>query len=203
MNENAFVGMKVSLFHGNIKYKKLLCTVNPPCPFFGDFVVLPFSCLSFWFSMGPLGSGRCTWGAFEGLCQELEWSLYKLAFNATPVSPCAIIGKPVSSLLWSIGLQSRLLPARRGAYKDLLGGCDAPFQSGSWIRPPPPPPATHTLTTETETACNLKAARLQWQRTGQTQESDTPAFSGITAELSWWTERGGKMSQHSLSLSLV
>lgn len=122
--------------------------LNPhtsPSSFFTDFVLFPFPCLPFWFSMGPLGSGRCTWGTFEGLCQELEWSLYKLAFNAAPVSPCAIIGKPVSSLLWSIALLSWLRPSRRGAYKDLLGGCDAPFQSGSWIRPPSPT-SCHTRT---------------------------------------------------------
>lgn len=108
-----------------------------PLPSFCDFILFPSPFLPFWFFTGPLGSGRCTWGAFEGLCQELEWSLYELAFNAAPVSPRAIIEKPVSSLLWSIALQSCLLPARRGAYKDLLGGCDAPFQSRSWIAPLP------------------------------------------------------------------
>lgn len=150
---------------GNASY-----TLSPhpsPLVFFRDSVLYPSPCLPLWFSMGPLSSGRCTWGVMKGLCQELEWSLYGLAFNVPPVPPCAIIGKPLSSLLWSTALRSWLLPARRGAYKDLLGGCDAPFQSGSWIRTNPPHLLrhAHTLSTETETACNFKAARLQWQRT--------------------------------------
>lgn len=91
-------------------------TLSPhlsPLAIFRDFVLFPFPCLPLWFSTSPLGSGRCTWGAMDGLCQELEWSLYRLAFNAPPVSPCAIIGKPLSSLLWSTALRSWLLPSRR------------------------------------------------------------------------------------------
>lgn len=53
-----------------------------PLVFFSDF---PSTCLPLWFLMGPLGSSRCIWGAIEGLCQEFEWSLYRLAFNVPPV----------------------------------------------------------------------------------------------------------------------
>lgn len=137
------------------KGRSLLLAMPSPLALFRDFVLFPSPCLPLWFSIGPLGSGRCTWGATDGLCQELEWSLYRLAFNVPPVPPCAIIGKPLSSLLWSTAFQSWLLPARQGAHKDLLGGCDAPFQSGSWIRAPlnHPPPASHAHTHHRDRNC--------------------------------------------------
>lgn len=49
-------------------------------------------------------------GGYGGSCQKLKWCLYGLTFNAPPVSPSAVIGKPLSSLLWSIALRSWLLP---------------------------------------------------------------------------------------------
>lgn len=60
---------------------------------FRDSALIPSPCLPLWSSTRPLSSGRCTWGAMYELCQELEWSLYRLAFNVPPVSSCAIVRK--------------------------------------------------------------------------------------------------------------
>lgn len=97
ITHSAWITVHILLWHycqtGKPKGQPLLLASDGytlrPCPsplaFFCYFVLFLSPCLTLWFPMGPLGSGRCTWGAMEGLCQELEWSLYRLAFNVSPV----------------------------------------------------------------------------------------------------------------------
>lgn len=123
-------------------------TLSPhpsPLAFFSSFVLFPSPCFPLWFSMSPLGSSRCTWGAMEGLCQEPEWSLYRLTFNAPPVPPCARKTSIITVMIYS--------PPMVTAPRQTRGLQRPP--GGLWcsISIPPPPP----LNPPTPTSCHTRS----------------------------------------------